>query len=70
MLVVYPDGNKAHIIVLNFEVEQAGGKLGLSNETTDARFFPNEKAMEMDLFHNHAEHIRDALVEMDSAVIR
>src|ERR1044071_760849 len=35
-LVVYPDGNKVHIVVMSFEVEVIGGELGLSNETTEA----------------------------------
>jgi len=39
-MTVYPDGNKAQVIVLNFEIEQVGGELGISDETTDAHFFP------------------------------
>jgi ADP-ribose pyrophosphatase YjhB (NUDIX family) len=69
-LTVYPDGNKANVIVLSFEVGQVGGELGLSSETTDAQFFPVAEAVQMDLFHGHAEHIRDALVEQDEAFIR
>jgi ADP-ribose pyrophosphatase YjhB (NUDIX family) len=69
-LTIYPDGNKAHVIVLSFEVEQVGGELGLSSETTDAQFFPVAEAVQMDLFHGHAEHIRDAQVEQDEAFIR
>ena len=68
-LTIYPDGNKAFVIVLNFEVEKVGGKLGLSNETTDARFFPILEAVKMDLFHDHAEHIRDTLTGNTAAVI-
>jgi len=60
-VIVYPDGNKVHMIVMSFEVEQIGGKLSLSDETTDARFFAVAEAVQMDLFHGHAEHIRDAL---------
>jgi hypothetical protein len=69
-LIVYPDGNKAHVIVLNFVVEQISGTLGLSDETTDARFFPVAEAMQMDLFHSHIEHIRDALVRQVEPFIR
>jgi 8-oxo-dGTP pyrophosphatase MutT (NUDIX family) len=69
-LTVYPDGNKACVIVLVFEVEQVGGELGLSEETTDARFFPVVAAMEMNLFHGHAEQIRDTLAENAAAFIR
>jgi len=69
-LTVYPDGNKASVIVLVLEVELVGGELGLSNETTDARFFPVVEAVQMDLFHGHAEQIRDALSKQDEAFVR
>ena len=69
-LTIYPDGNKAHVIVLNFEVEKIGGELGLSDETTDAQFFPIAEAKSMDLFHGHAEHIIDALAGEIGAFIR
>jgi ADP-ribose pyrophosphatase YjhB (NUDIX family) len=69
-LTIYPDGNKADVIVLNFEVERVGGELVLSNETTDARFFPVAEAEKMDLFHGHAEHIRDTMAEKAEAFIR
>ena len=69
-LTIYPDGNKAFVIVLNFEVEQVGGELGLSDETTDAQFFPIVEAEQMDLFHGHAEHIRDTLTGNKNAFIR
>lgn len=69
-LTVYPDGNKVHVIVLSLEVEQVGGELGLSDETTDARFFPVVEAVQMDLFHGHAEHIRDAMAGQDKAFIQ
>jgi 8-oxo-dGTP pyrophosphatase MutT (NUDIX family) len=70
LLTVYPDGNNASVIVLTLEVKQIGGELGLSNETTDARFFPVVEAIKMDLFHSHAEHIHDALVGQEEAFIR
>ncbi len=69
-LTVYPDGNKVQVIVLAFEVEQVSGKLGLSNETTDARFFPVVEALQMELFHGHAEQIHDAVNRQLRAFIR
>jgi ADP-ribose pyrophosphatase YjhB (NUDIX family) len=69
-ITIYPDGNKAHVIVLNFIVEQIGGELSLSNETTDARYFPVSEAIRMDLFHGHAEIIQDALSGNAKAFIR
>jgi 8-oxo-dGTP pyrophosphatase MutT (NUDIX family) len=69
-LTIYPDGNKVDVIVLCFEVELVGGELGLSNETTDAQFFPVAAAVQMDLFHGHAEHISDTLAGKAEAFIR
>jgi 8-oxo-dGTP pyrophosphatase MutT (NUDIX family) len=69
-LIVYPDNNKVHIIVLCFLVEFNSGKIGLSAETTDIRYFPIQEATQMDLFHNHAEHLRDTLSGKESAFIK
>jgi ADP-ribose pyrophosphatase YjhB (NUDIX family) len=68
-LVIYPDGIKAHLVVLNFLVEYVSGEIRLSNETTDIRYFPLNQAVQMDLFHNHAQHLRDALSSKDTAFI-
>jgi 8-oxo-dGTP pyrophosphatase MutT (NUDIX family) len=70
LLVVYPDGNRSHIVVLNFLVEWVSGEIDLSDETTDARFFPILKALTMDLFHNHAEHLQDALSDQLSIMVK
>ena len=70
LLIVYPDGNKAHIVVLNFEVEHLSGEPGLSSETTGVDWFPVHEASTMDLFHGHAQHIRDALAGKDTGFIR
>ena len=69
-LIVYPDGNKACVIVLGFEVEQIGGELGIREETMDAQFFPIHAAIEMDLFDGHGEQISDALAGNAAAFIR
>jgi ADP-ribose pyrophosphatase YjhB (NUDIX family) len=69
-MTVYPDGNKAQVIVLNFEVEIIGGALGLSNETTDAKFFPIPEIRQMELFNDHAEHIYDTLAGNNGALVK
>jgi len=69
-LIVYPDGEKAFVIVLSFEVQQTGGQLRLSPETTEARFVPVAEAIQMDLFHSHAQHIRDGLAARPETFIR
>jgi len=69
-LIVYPDGSKVHAIVLNFLVDHVSGEPILTAETTDVRYFPIEEAIGMSLFHNHAEHLRDALSGQKSAFIK
>ncbi len=60
-LVVYPDGNKVHMIVLCFLVDHLSGDPKVTDETIGLGFFSIEHATAMDLFHGHAEHILDAL---------
>lgn len=69
-VVVYPDGNQAHIVVLNFEVELLYGEAGLSSETTNVKWVPVREAMEMELFHDHSRHIRAALAGQDAPFIQ
>jgi ADP-ribose pyrophosphatase YjhB (NUDIX family) len=69
-VITYPDGNQAHIIVLNFEVERISGDPALSNETTAIDWFFVDDAVKMELFHNHAGQIRDALTGQEAAFIR
>ncbi len=69
-VVIYPDENINQIISLNFEVILVGGEMGLSNETTDIRFFPTSEATKMDLFHSHGLRISDALSQQAAAYIR
>ena len=68
-LLVYPDA-KAHIFSLNFEVDVTGGEAGLSSETTSLEWVPVEQAVNMPLFHSHAERIRDALTGLEAAFLR
>jgi ADP-ribose pyrophosphatase YjhB (NUDIX family) len=68
-LVIYPDGNQVHFVVLNFEAEIINGKLGLSNETTDAGFFTLEEIAQLPIHAHHDDRIRDALLEQPAAII-
>lgn len=63
IVVVYPDGNRAHIIALSFEAQILGGIPCLSNETTDFGFFTIGDARSMDIISNHLERILDGLKE-------
>jgi ADP-ribose pyrophosphatase YjhB (NUDIX family) len=42
----YPDGYTVHYVVMVFEVEQVGGELQLSDESTDLCFFDVDKLPE------------------------
>ena len=69
-MVEYPDGNKAHIIVLSFTAEILGGELGLSDETTDFGYFTVEEMDDLDMLLNHKERILDALKNVEGAIIK
>ncbi|MCI0552975.1 MAG: NUDIX domain-containing protein [Anaerolineae bacterium] len=65
-----PDGNKVHIVVLGFEAEIIGGKLGLSNETTDVGFFSLTEMENMPMHGMHKQRVEDALLDQAQAFIR
>lgn len=69
-LVIYPDGNKAFVVALSFEVEIVGGELGLSNETTDAGFFSVTEMETMTMLGNHKLRVEDALLNQAEAFIK
>jgi ADP-ribose pyrophosphatase YjhB (NUDIX family) len=58
-LVEYADGNRYHIVALNFEVEPTGGTLSLSDETTDYGYFSWEEMARMDVMETHVERLTD-----------
>lgn len=69
-LVVYPDGNKAHIVALHFVAEVTGGDLGLSNETTAFGYFTIDEIHGMELLGRHKERIADTLEMHPRALIK
>jgi ADP-ribose pyrophosphatase YjhB (NUDIX family) len=69
-LVIYPDGNKVHVVALSFEAEIVSGELGLSNETTDAGFFTISDMEGMPMLGNHKRRVEDALLQMSAAIIK
>ncbi len=58
-LVVYPDGNKVHIVALNFEAEIIDGEIGISDETLAWGFYSIEEARQLDMLAGHLERIED-----------
>lgn len=69
-LAVYPDGNKAHIVVLHFEAEILGGEPGLSDETTDYGYFTLKEVNGLDMLGRHKERILDTLANQGAAFVR
>ena len=69
-LVIYPDGNKIHFVILNFEAEIISGELGLSNETTDAGFFSVKEMEDIPMHGKHKERVEDALLNLPEALIK
>ena len=69
-LVIYPDGNKAQIVALHFEVDVTGGELGLSDETTDFGYYTVQEVEGMDMIGRHKERVLDTLENHPQALIK
>jgi ADP-ribose pyrophosphatase YjhB (NUDIX family) len=69
-LVVYADGNKAHMVALHFEADLVSGEPGLSNETTEFGYFTIEELEGMAFFVRHKERILDTLEKQPEALIK
>ena len=69
-LVIYADGNRAHIVALHFEAEVVSGEPGLSNETTEFGYFTIEELQGMEFFVRHRERILDTLEKHPQALIK
>jgi 8-oxo-dGTP pyrophosphatase MutT (NUDIX family) len=70
VLIEYADGNRFHIVALNFLAESIGGTLGLSEETTEADYFSLDEVETMDLMEHHRIRIRDAIANQPAAFAR
>ena len=69
-LVIYPDGNKAQIVVLSFEAEIIRGEPRLSDEVTDWGFFGLSEIRSMPMHGRHQERVEDALLNQVSPLLR
>jgi len=69
-LVIYRDGSQAHFVVMNFEAEITGGKLGLSDETSEAGYFSPAEIESMPMHDRHADRVVDALTCQVAAFIK
>ena len=68
-LVVYGENDRFQIVSLSFEVEVIGGKIGLSNETTEVGFYSPGEIKAMDVLLHHKQFVRDALAGQEAAFI-
>jgi len=69
-LVIYPDGNKAHIVALHFAAEIISGTPALSNETTDFGYFTIDEIQNMEFLGRHKERIIDTIEMRPEALIK
>ena len=69
-LSVYSETDKFQIIALHFEAFITGGKLGLSDETTDYGYFTVEEIEKLDMLGRHKERILDTIVSQKEAFVR
>jgi len=69
-LVVYPDGNKAHVVALHFEAEVTGGEAGLSDETSDIGYFTFDDIEGIEMLGRHKERIIDTMAKQIETFIK
>jgi ADP-ribose pyrophosphatase YjhB (NUDIX family) len=70
LLVEYADGERCHIVALNFAAEAIAGTLSLSNETTAFGYFSREEMQTLNLMEHHWERIDDAFADQPEAFVR
>ncbi len=69
-LVVYPGDTRVQIVAMNFEAIVTGGRMALSNETTEIGYFTLEEMKAMNLVLDHQQRILDARMGQEAAFIR
>lgn len=69
-LVIYPDGEKVHFVILSFEAEVLSGDLGLSPETTEVGYFSIADMESMPMHGHHKQRVEDALLNQSEALIK
>jgi ADP-ribose pyrophosphatase YjhB (NUDIX family) len=69
-LVIYKDGAKVQFVILSFEAEITAGTLILSNETTEAGFFPFAEMETMEMHDRHKDRVLDALQDLTLPLVR
>ena len=70
MLLYYDEDHQYQVISFHFEARVVGGKLCLSDETTDVGFFALDEIQNMDVMEHHLQRIQDGLVETEITIVR
>jgi ADP-ribose pyrophosphatase YjhB (NUDIX family) len=69
-LVIYPDGNKVHMVALHFEAEVTGGLAGTSDEVSGFGYFSLEEMEGLEFLGRHKERVRDTYGKYNEPVIK
>ena len=69
-LLEYAEGDRFHLVALNFEVRATGGTLTLSDETNEFAWCTRSEIEAMDVMEHHLERIDDALRGEAAACVR
>ena len=67
IMVEYTDGNRIQPVAFSFEAEVIGGKLRLSDETTEYGYVAIEELEAFDLMEHHRQRIEDSLQNQKAA---
>jgi len=67
IMVEYADGNRIQPVAFSFEAEVIGGKLRLSDETTEYGYVAIEELEAFDLMEHHRQRIEDSLQNQKAA---
>lgn len=70
ILMEYPDGNRIQPVAFSFEAEITGGKLGLSDETTEVGWYTTQEMESMDILEHHIVRIRDGMENRPEAFVK
>lgn len=70
MLLYYDEAHQYQVISFHFAGTVIGGKLVLSDETTDVGFFSPEEIKVMDVMEHHIQRIEDGLLGKIETIIR
>jgi 8-oxo-dGTP pyrophosphatase MutT (NUDIX family) len=69
-VLAYPDGQREHMVALNFEVQPIGGSLIITEETTAFGYYTPSEIEAMDVLEHHRPRIADAFATQIAAFVR